>query len=281
MGGLKSLETFRQPEYTGENRCIPCTVVNAVLAVCFAVAGGFALGTTVGWGAGFRAAVVVLVVSAASIYLRGYLVPGTPWLTKTYFPDWVLRQFDKHPDPDVPIDEEFDVESVLLRAGAVEPCEHGSDLCLTDEFEDAWNDRISAIKGDTRPETELAALLDVDPDSLSIEEYGDAFVATVDTVRVGQWESRAAFLADLAAGAELQERLADWDDLDVQQRNQLLYGLRVFLEACPACEGPVTMDEETVESCCRSIDIVAVSCNQCEARVFEMEHPGEKATRTP
>lgn len=277
MTGLNTLETLRQPEYTGENRCFPCTVVNAVLAVGFAVVVASLLGAGVGWEIGIVAATFVLVVSAGSIYLRGYLVPGTPWLTKTYFPEWVLRRFDKHSSPEPPVDEEFDVESVLLRAGALEPCEHSDDLCLTDDFEAAWNDRISAAKSDAGPYTELAQLLDVEPDRLDIEEYQHAFVAKLDTDRIGQWESRAAFLADVAAGAALQERLRGWGSLDVRQRHQLLQGLRVFLEECPACAGTVTMDEETVESCCRSIDVVAVSCQECGARVLEIEHPGQAA----
>jgi hypothetical protein len=277
MTGLNTLKTLRKPEYTGENRCVPCTVVNAVLAVGLAAVGAYLLGTGIGWEIGTAAAAVVLVLSAGSIYLRGYLVPGTPWLTKTYFPDWVLRRFDKHPGPEPIVDEEFDIETVLVRADALEPCEHSDDLCLTDDFQAAWNDRISAVKSDAGPHAELAQLLDVEPDRLDIEEYGDAFVAKLDTNRVGQWESRAAFFADVAAGAVLRERLDGWKALDVQQRHQLLYGLRVFLEECPACSGAVTMDEETRESCCRSIDIVAVSCRECGARVFEMEHPGQVA----
>ena len=30
------LDTFRQPEYTGDNRCIPCTVVNVAIAAVLA-----------------------------------------------------------------------------------------------------------------------------------------------------------------------------------------------------------------------------------------------------
>lgn len=82
LGGLKN------PEYTGENRCIPCTVVNALIAV--AVSGLAALAVP-------PLGPVVLAVSALLIYFRGYLVPGTPELTKRYLPARVLRAFGKNP----------------------------------------------------------------------------------------------------------------------------------------------------------------------------------------
>ena len=105
------LERLRQPEYTGENRCLPCTVVNAIIAGALAAAATL-LVTPVGGG-------VVLVLSLAAIYLRGYLVPGTPELTKRYLPDRVLRLFDKAPDLPDP-GETVDVEGYLLDAGVLE-----------------------------------------------------------------------------------------------------------------------------------------------------------------
>lgn len=77
---------LRNPEYTGDNRCLPCTVVNLFLAVVLAVL--VALVTPL-LGA------VILFASVATIYLRGYLVPGTPVLTERYLPDWILALFEK------------------------------------------------------------------------------------------------------------------------------------------------------------------------------------------
>ena len=64
-----SVEFLRRPEHTGERRCWPCTVVNAVLVagVALAVARRRRL-----------AALPVLLLGAALVYLRGYVVPGTP-----------------------------------------------------------------------------------------------------------------------------------------------------------------------------------------------------------
>jgi hypothetical protein len=275
MGVADAVDRFRQPEYTGENRCTPCTLANSGIAVVVAVAVGGVCWTTIGAALGAAAAAVVLGVSAASIALRGYLVPGTPTLTKRYFPDWLLRRFDKQPQhrASVSDDEQLDVETILLRADAVEPCADVDDLCVTDEFRAAWNDRIDAVRSADTSRAELAELLGVDADELTFEEYGEAFVARVDGTRAGQWESRGAFLADVAAATELEARLAGWQTLDLQQQSQLLYGLRLFVEECPECTGPVAIEEDTVESCCRSIDIVAVSCQECGARLFETNHP--------
>ena len=82
---------LRRPEYTGSNRCLPCTVVNLVFAgVASLVAALIAV----------QLAIAVFAVSLLAIYFRGYLIPGTPELTKRYLPDSVLARFDhaeEHP----------------------------------------------------------------------------------------------------------------------------------------------------------------------------------------
>jgi len=87
--GTSLRDRIREPEYTGENRCVPCTVLNVVLAAALTAASA-AFGPVV--------AAAVLVASLGSIYYRGYLVPGTPELTKRYLPDRVLRLFGKAPE---------------------------------------------------------------------------------------------------------------------------------------------------------------------------------------
>ncbi|QCS44208.1 hypothetical protein [Natrinema versiforme] len=86
------VDDLKQPEYTGENRCEPCTVLN--LGIAAVVSTAIARKSRVG---GLLAAGI----SIALIYLRGYLVPGTPTLTKRYLPPEVLRWFGKDPEPDV------------------------------------------------------------------------------------------------------------------------------------------------------------------------------------
>jgi len=87
--GTSLRDRVHKPEYTGENRCIPCTVLNVILAAALTAASA-AFGPVV--------AAAVFVASLGSIYYRGYLVPGTPKLTKRYLPDRVLRLFGKAPE---------------------------------------------------------------------------------------------------------------------------------------------------------------------------------------
>jgi hypothetical protein len=257
---------LRQPEYTGENRCIPCTAVNLVIA---AVISGLVAVVFP------PVAVVVFAASLAAIYLRGYLVPGTPTLTKRYLPDSVLKLFDKYEPPEPPaVEDDADIEAFLLDVEAVEECRDGTDLCLTDEFEDAWYDRIGSLRERGDEDDSVAVLfegLDIDPERVRIESYGNAYEAYIDDTRVGQWESRAAYLADIAAEAEFRERHPAWHRLGFDERTEILGALRLWLERCPECDGPVTLGEDTVESCCRSIDVIAATCEDCGARVFEAQ----------
>jgi len=266
MSFSERVHRLRQPEYTGENRCIPCTAVNLVIAVV--VSGLVAVVFP-------PAAVVVFAASLAAIYLRGYLVPGTPTLTKRYFPDSVLKLFDKYEPPEPPaVEDDADIEAFLLDVEAVAECRDGTDLCLTDEFEDAWYDRIASLRERGDEDDSVAVLfegLDIDPERVRIESYGNAYEAYIDDTRVGQWESRSAYLADIAAEAEFRERHPAWHRLGFDERTEILGALRLWLERCPECDGPVTLGEDTVESCCRSIDVIAATCEDCGARVFEAQ----------
>ena len=283
------LAGLRRPEYTGENRCIPCTLANGAIAVVLAVVVGYGWSVLVGGlTSPLVASAVVLVASALAIWLRGYLVPGTPELTKRYFPDWLLAGFDKGPesaagglaagtdagDGEEPAyDGPVDPETLLLDGGVVEPCADVDDLCLAGGFREAWHARMTALRDTEAEREELAGQLDVEAGSVTFEEHaGGAFTAFVDGARVGQWESRAALVADLAAGRELPEWLADWERFPTQVRSQLLGGLRIFLETCPDCEGPVVAGQETVESCCRSYEVVAASCDECGSRLLEVPY---------
>lgn len=271
---MSAFERFKQPEYTGENRCLPCTTVNAILAIGLA---GLAAAVTAQVATPTLAAVVAVVVllpAAASIYLRGYLVPGTPELTKRYFPPWLLSLFGKNPaaSPAAAVagqgeasdDEPIDVESELLEIGAVEPCQQGEELCLTAWFSEQWQAAVETVEADR---DRLLTQLEIPAARVEFEEHGDAFQAIVDETVAGTWESRAAFEADLAS-ATVFESTDRWDSLSTTQRAQLLYGVRLFLEDCP-CGGTPQFGTETVESCCTSHDVAALTCDSCGSRLFE------------
>jgi hypothetical protein len=264
------IDGIRQPEYTGENRCVPCTVANLVITAVLAAGIGLI---------SVPLAAVFVAAALGSIWLRGYLVPKTPELTKRYFPDWLLAKFDKEPMPGdenagMTAPETFDPEPALLDAGVVEPCAEVEDLCLTDRFDRVWRDRIDAFDDDEESlRLELADQLELDPETVNFESYGDAYVAGRKNDRpIGQWESRAALVADLAGAQVLPEWIDGWDRLGPRQRSQLLGGLRVFVEECPTCGGTVAPGTDTVESCCRETTVVDFTCEACGDRLLEVPH---------
>ncbi len=335
----RTIDRLRRPEYTGENRCLPCTVVNAALAALAATGVGSGLvvaGVSAAYAAGVAAG--VLGVSAVSIYLRGYLVPGTPALTKRYFPPWLLSLFGKDPEPSAgteggairadaaigadaepadgsddraadepdgqgardgateraadpsasdddpddgaddasgaaPPDDRvvaLDVEALLLDAGILVEHRDGEDLRLESAFAAALSDRAAAVREADADRAALREVLGADEDvEIEFEEHGDAFRAESDGLLVGTWESRAAFVGDVAAGRLLADRLPAWESLSAAQRGELLQGARLFLEECPGCEGPLSFDTATVESCCTTREVAALNCDDCERRLFE------------
>jgi len=287
------IDTLRQPEYTGEDRCEPCTVLNVGIAGV--------LGAVVGRKSR-RGGYAVVLVALALIYLRGYLVPGTPTLTKRYLPPSVLRWFGKDPevetrsglgsvdesadsstdeaaesasetadDESADRPEEVDVHDYLLAEGVLEPCEDRDDLCLVDDFERAWGEEITALSGSELDASEAVAALglDTDGETVEIENHGDAWTLVTDAQTVGQWPSRSALVADVAAARTLEAWAGRWDELPPAQAGQILNGLRLFLEQCPDGNGSVSIDQKTVESCCSSHEVVAVTCDETGERLFE------------
>lgn len=242
-------DRLRRPEYTGENRCLPCTVVNLCLAVVAAAAVTLVSGPVGG--------VVVLAVAVGAIYFRGYLVPGTPTITVRYFPPWLLELFGK----------EFDLRETLqpIEGVAVRATPEGGRL--VDSFASAWIDQIEGLRSKGVEDEDVARLLGV-PEASGVP--GD--VAYVVDGGLRQWLSESALLADAAAAAVLAERGGDgWDSLDPDARVATLRDLRKYLETCPLCDGDLDNEEtETVETCCTESErVLMATCVECDTRLIE------------
>lgn len=265
---MHSLDRFRSPKYTGDNRCWKCTVLNVLLALML-------VGVVA--SASVLAAAGVLVAALAAIYFRGYLIPGTPYLTKRYFPHGVLAWFGTHEtdgDAGGPA-----IETVLSEAGVVRPA--GEDLELSREFRRRWWGQIRDYRGEEDFVGMLRTIGGLDElyaEDVTVGTVDEAFVAEVDGIRIGRWESRGAFLADVAAAREMEQRYDDWSSLSFDERTAVLGGLRLWMDQCPLCDGRVTLGTETVESCCRTVDVVAGTCEDCGRRMFEVDAPEEAVT---
>jgi len=273
------LDRLRQPEYTGENRCLPCTVVNVALAAGGAATLGAVGGVGVG-AVGFGGAL-------GAIWLRGYLVPGTPELTKRYLPERVLALFGKAPDGgSAGLRSDIEPEAYLLDAGVLAETAAGDDFAFAAEFASAWRAEAAGEPGDASADADrdvrddlaaLAGLTGIDRDELSIDWYEGVGFAYAGDERIGSWESRPAFRADVAADRVLTATRDDWTALPLADRSAVLGALRLFVEECPSCAGEVALEERVVESCCSSYDAVAGRCAGCDARLFELRLPDSLA----
>jgi hypothetical protein len=221
---------------------------------------------------------VFLTVGILLIAFVGYLVPGTPYLTRRFFPKRVLAWFGKEP-PETPVEHVEEIENDpedggdidrLVRVGALSTVEDDS-FVLGEQFEERWRSNIDDLRNDERGQREVFAdIVGVDPSEVHfepIEETG-AFSVRIGENDVSQWMSRAAFVADIAANEVLSTIDQGWENLSLQDRHRLLMGLRQFLEACPLCDGALVEENEATESCCWSINAITARCDDCGSRLY-------------
>jgi hypothetical protein len=280
MTPTDAIDAVRRPEYTGQNRCIPCTTVNVAIAVVLSTAVG-SLVPPLG--------VLLFAVSVATIYLRGYLVPGTPALTRRYLPDRLLAAFDKEPRH-VPFDAEefdagdFDAREFLVDSGLVRDDPDAVDLVLDPGFETAWYERMDgmdASDGGTGVQA-LAELVDLPAERLALDRREtSALVAYADDEYIGEWASRAALVADVTAARELDVRLRGWSGMPLAARSDVLAALRLFVERCPACGAAVELGDDVVTTCCRRWHVVTAECTGCDTRLLELDAEPETLDDAP
>lgn len=255
---------IKRPEYTGENRCMPCTVVNVLVALAVAV-GLAVISPVVG--------VLALLVSLLAIYFRGYLVPGTPEITERYFPAPLLRLFGKEaPSADVTIAEDAGTNETLAAAGILV---RGSDgACrLAPWFREEWHERIRAVREREVETEDVATLFGAD----ELDRHGETSFVLERTTSL-RWESRAALVADVAADRPLRSAFDDWDAIDAGTRRDLLRRLRLLLERCPRCDGAVATVQEHADPCCQPpFTVVESVCRDCNVMLAAIDVPDSRA----
>lgn len=260
-GASDAIERLVQPEYTGENRCLPCTMVNVTIAITIAT--GIAVVSTIG-------GVLAFVGFLAIIYLRGYLIPGTPALTRRYLPERALEWFGKSSARE-PAIETADLEAAvdaLSAAGVATP--RGDGLELTTAFRERWRARVARASDAAAPDEDaVAAMFDAE----EAARRGDATVE-VDGSRLVRWPSAAALAADVAADRELRAELEGWTGLDPDDRRDVLTGLRLLRDRCPACDGRLVTEVDRLEHCCRRPRVaVETACEECNQALASLAVP--------
>lgn len=289
---MSPLDALRRPAYTGENRCWPCAAVNLLLvAVVAAIAGSL------------RAplAPVVLLGGGLLVYLRGYVVPGTPRFAprlvdplpvdvgpeKPVGSDSIADGVDpansgtpvnggESPDEEDPPGEEdsaeesatMDPEAVIATlSGAGVLVADGDDLSPTDAYRESFEARMADLRSLT--ETELAErAAAAAAGAPTAEVHGDRILLVGDRdVRL----SRAVAIAETAA----VETLTGFD-VPPAVRTAAAEPLRTLVRTCPVCGGDVS--ETTLRLCCggpggthKRPDRPVLACESCDTVVFEFE----------
>ena len=250
---------------TEVRRCPVCVGINGMLALILGVLIG------VVW---IPAGVVSFGALVGIIAWRGSLVPGMARPLRRYLPARVRSWIDPSNGtaavtPLTDGGEVLDTERRLRMAGVIESSECGDSIQLTDRFQDIWWRRIRRFRDDERAISQLATIIEVDPEKLSYEASGDRLVIAYDGSAVGGWISEAALIADLAVESTLREWIADWEELRDERRCRLIACLRAFLEACPRCESALEVSEDVRQRCVSDqVDSETVDCDSCGDLVF-------------
>lgn len=164
----------------------------------------------------------------------------------------------------------LDLETLLIENGILIENEAGTDLVFTDAFDDEIRAELDTVGDREEARDRLLELLEEDSDKeVQFDEFPHAFRVLVDGVPAGVYPSEAALYADVAAARIVDDYIDDWDDYEIEQQGEILSGIRVFLEVCPACGQDVTFTTEEVESCCGSYETAAISCDNCGDRLYE------------
>lgn len=260
---------LHKPEYTGENRCIPCTLVNTTIALFGAVLIVISYSGVSPRIHRILVAIVFLGISGVLIWKRGYLVPGTPRLTKQYFPEEVLKWFGKEGGAKIGGDGKgVQLESYLISEEILESCHSGKDLCLTQSFADELEVRFDSINRKLDVDRYIHAI-NRDPEKVTVEEgENDSRILREYGKTLMSWPSKSAMTADIGIAILLNDWLSEWEDLSATDRSRLIKGVRVFLEECPST-GAVELSSETVESCCSEHDVFVAVCSDTGDRLFE------------
>lgn len=269
-----SLDRFRDPAYTGTNRCWPCTAVNVLLLA----AGTLLTGLLTLW----PLAGAVAVAGAVVIWLRGYLVPYTPQFAPRLVGKLPVDPFHVT-DGGTPVDQQdhsslaneesaVDGEQLmqaLLESGVLVVDDETDQLSVAPSVRSDWDDAIDRYAA-LEPE-ELGARIRVlaNVPSVQTNDEGNAVWYSLQNGSAAESKalSRPVAVAEIAALDALESYV---DDETI--RRQAIEPLRMFLETCPVCR--VDLVETDTLDCCGGLvnpkqkPQEVLACPQCDRRLY-------------
>ncbi|GAA0279855.1 hypothetical protein [Halobacterium noricense] len=258
---MSALSGLRNPAYTGENRCLPCTVLNLVLVAVLVV--------PILRFLGLPAATLVAAIGAGVVWVRGYLVPYTPRIAPELVAlsplpgHWFKKQVGGGSiSGDEPAGEE--VFEALVAAGVVRLDEEA--VLMDSDFESEWHVEMSSLASQSLDELAAAA----------------EGISGVESARPLRSEGKRWFvvnkrhslvpypilLAEVGAVRALPPSVPDGS---VQLTSARM--LRQFLETCPVCEADLVRSLTT--GCCGSPKNASEMrvCTVCGHRLFTIPEP--------
>ena len=292
----------RQPEYTGQNRCWPCTLVNVALVALVALAAGVVTTASV------PVAVGIGTVGLALVWLRGYVVPGTPRFAPRLVapipgsdalfhgggskpdvapdggpgagPDGGSDSLDSHSRPDADSDADSDSESAsstvkgeelltrLLETGVLSA--ENDSIGPTEAYTERWQAEMERLRdADTEVLAETAR--DISPATAArVIRDDDEWVALSSgnmTTIEETWLRRPVAIAEIAGYRATEPFLSDDAVRLAAARTN-----RMFLESCPDCGSKLGrgLDME----CCGGYagpgeePTETLVCPSCEVRLY-------------
>lgn len=249
---METLRKHRDPRYTGENRCTPCTLVNLFLISGISIVSGI-LSPVIG--------TVIATTSLLLLYLRGYVVPKTPALTKRYLPEPLLRVLGKSHEWEV--SDEFDVEKSLLKLGIARLREDEVEL------EPKFEQNLSRMYQEIGPDVLTSAETILERPDVEIQEGDQVQILDGEEI-VGQWPSRLALHLDLATTKCLNDYVVDWNSCPSDVQNSIVASIRTLLTECPECDSPLVFQDTEVETCCTTVDVTVYKCTTCNSELIKM-----------
>lgn len=258
---------MQREEYTGENRCFPCTVANLgilVLVCVILVVRSWVLAAGIG------------VMGVIIISFRGYLIPFTPIFMKKFKQSSLYRVIEPKkglPDEESVSGGEFSGEEIiteLLRVNVLQ-APNDDDLELTPTFVSKWNQIIDDISTDS-----IEAFEEWANAAINNREIDD--INAVDLPWVNPY-----IVVSLSSGEEVTlsypiaiAELSALKALEITNGSDLLSlrsagPLRAFLRHCPKCGS--SLESSTYSGCCGSSkpgdEIFGLVCPECREMYFK------------
>lgn len=253
----------------GENRCVPCLLVNVVLLVGVSALLAVA---SLPVGVGFA------VVGGIVLLHRGYLVPYTPVFAPRLVARLPWNPFEK-PRPSDALEYRNDGDGeellgALVRAGIVTA--EADELALDQAFESRWYERMRELRSVSTdrlarrirriaPGATEATVTDVNDTTYVVLSDGS------DDLERESWLSRPVAIAETAAAELLRD-----EEVGPDRRARAAHVLPMFLRSCPACGTEVV--EEPAGGCCGPPEVgpsgdrlLALVCKDCSVQLFTFE----------